>query len=126
MIHKNVSFETRRSKKLNYKKFKKHAIINTGCDTKKQHSHSQMTITSVYLLSQTGMKLIKLLKLEDTGNFLGFVHNTILALLHSIFVKRISYQPRLFFSWAMPLAVLQTLLSQNNSGCQCCLYTIKK
>jgi hypothetical protein len=108
MIHKNVSFETRRPKIIkNYEKFKKYATINTGCDIKKQHSQSEVITISIYQLSQSGIMLIKLLKLENTRTLHGLAHTTIFALLCSICVKRVSYQPRLFLSSAIPLAVLQ-------------------
>ena len=35
---------------------------------------------------------------------------TIFALLSTVFVNRMSYQPRLLFSWTMCLAIVQTLL----------------
>jgi len=38
---------------------------------------------------------------------------TIFALLCSIFVKRMSKQPRLCFSWTMPLATLKTSKAQH-------------
>jgi hypothetical protein len=36
-----------------------------------------------------------------------------------------SCQPRLFVSWIVLLAILQTILKSYTSGCQCCLHAIK-
>jgi len=66
-----------------------------------------MITISIYQLSQSGIGLIKLVKLENTRTLLGLAHTTIFALLCSICFKRVSYQPRLFLSSAMPLVVLQ-------------------
>jgi len=36
--------------------------MNTGCDVKQQHSQSEMKAIPTYQLSQSGMRLIKILK----------------------------------------------------------------
>ena len=48
--------------KKSHKNFQKCATINTGYDIKKQHNQSEMTAIPIYHLSQSGMRLIKLLK----------------------------------------------------------------
>ena len=102
-LHNYDSFEIRRQKKI----FKKCATVNIRCDVKKQHSQSEMRALHICHQSQSGMRLIKLLRLGDTRN-LGLIHK-IFSIVCSIFVLRMSYQPRLFF-WTVPLAILQTLL----------------
>ena len=46
------------------KNFQKCAPINTECDAQKQHSQSEMRVISIYRLSQSEIRLIKLLKKE--------------------------------------------------------------
>jgi len=46
----------------NYKDFQKCTTINTGCHVKKQHGQSETRTIPIYHLSQSGIRLIKLLK----------------------------------------------------------------
>jgi hypothetical protein len=62
-IHNNGGSEKGRPKiSKTCKNFHKCAPINTGCDVKKQHSQSEMKAIPIYHLSQSGIRLIKLLK----------------------------------------------------------------
>jgi len=64
-IHNNDGFKNRRPKILNkLQNFQKCPTVNTGCDVQKQHSQSEMTAIPIYHLSQSGMRLIILLKQE--------------------------------------------------------------
>jgi len=51
--------------------------------------------------------------------------HTVFTLLCSVFVNRMSYQLRLFFSWIVLLSILQTFMKSNTSGCRCCLHAIQ-
>ena len=42
----------------------KFATIDTGCGVKNQHIQSEMRAVAIYHLSQSGIRLIKVLKLE--------------------------------------------------------------
>jgi len=42
----------------------KFATIDTGCGVKNQHSQSEMRAVPIYHLSHSGIRLIKVLKLE--------------------------------------------------------------
>jgi hypothetical protein len=54
-----LKLEGQKYKKI--KLFKKGATINTGCGVKNQRSQSEMRTIPIYHLSQSGMRLIKLL-----------------------------------------------------------------
>jgi hypothetical protein len=54
--------EGQKCKKKKIENFKKCTTINTRWDVKKQHSQSEMRAIPSNHLSQSGMKLIKLLK----------------------------------------------------------------
>ena len=59
-----------------HKDFKKCANINTGCDVKKHHSQSEMTVISIYHLSQSGMRFVKFLsKTRLTASITGSAVN---------------------------------------------------
>jgi hypothetical protein len=42
----------------------KFAAIDTGCGVKNQHSQAEMRAVPIYHLSQSGIRIIKVLKLE--------------------------------------------------------------
>jgi hypothetical protein len=64
-IHDNDGFEHRRPKiKKKNLTFQKFTTINTGSEVKNQHGQSEMRNIPIYLLSQSGMRFIRLQKQE--------------------------------------------------------------
>ena len=66
---KNINKTIKNRKLCNYKYL---------CDTNKQHSQSEVRAIPTYYLSQSGMKLSKLVKLGETSNLLGFEYKLLL------------------------------------------------
>ena len=64
LTHINDGFEKRRLQRLKKKtkNFQKCTTINTWCDVKKQHRQSKMRAFPIYHISQSGIRLVKLLK----------------------------------------------------------------
>jgi len=80
-----------------------------------QYGTTQNLVASLLEMEQKG--------LDDTKNLLGLLHKLFLSYGALFFFCQ--KKPRLFFSWTLPLALLQSLL-KSTPGSQYCLRAIKQ